>query len=215
MNTEIRVLIADDHPLMRSGVRQSIESAPGITVVAEAGDGSAALQMILQGKAQIAVLDISMPVMDGFQVLREIRKQKLPVEVIFLTAQSDEALFQEAVSLGVKAYVLKESAASDIVAAIRAVAAGEHYTSPALTTYLMRRQQAPQDRAGSLADLTATEMRVLRLVAEYKTTREIAEALFISPLTAETHRRNICEKLGLRGSNALVKFALSRRTELL
>lgn len=217
MGTEIGLVIADDHPLMRQGIRQTLNAAPELKILGEAGDGDRALELVCELKPRVAVLDISMPALDGFGVVREIKKRFLPVEVIFLTAQSDESLFEEAVALGVKGYVLKECAASDIVSCVRAVAAGHHYVSPALTSFLIRgRQPRAKDpaRAPNLRDLTATEMRVMRVVAEYKTTREIAAELHVSPLTIETHRRNICEKLRLRGSNALVKFALAHRAEL-
>jgi DNA-binding NarL/FixJ family response regulator len=217
MEDEIGVVIADDHPLMRRGIRQTLETAAGFRVLAEAGDGRSALDLLAKLRPQIAVLDISMPELDGFALVREIRKLDLPVQVVFLTAQSDESLFEEAVELGVKGYVLKECAASDVAMCLRAVAAGHHYVSPALSTYLIHgRQQARSSPSGAadLADLTGAEMRVLRLIAELKTTREIAEMLHVSPLTVETHRRNMCDKLGLRGSNALVKFALARKTRL-
>jgi DNA-binding NarL/FixJ family response regulator len=213
--SELRLVIADDHPLMRHGIRQSLEAAPGIAVIGESGDGAAALDMIAALQPDVAVLDISMPGMDGFEVAREVQGRRLNVRIVFLTAQSDESLLDAALDLGVRGYVLKESTASDIVAAVRAVADGQYYVSPALTGRLIRGKQESESRqTGRLKDLTPSEMRIMRLVAEYKTTREIAEELFVSPLTVETHRRNICEKLGVRGSNALVKFALAHKQEL-
>jgi DNA-binding NarL/FixJ family response regulator len=205
-------VIADDHPLMLKGVRQTLEADAGIAVVGEARDGRAALELLRQHRPEIAVLDIGMPGLNGFGVLREARKVGLPVETVFLTAQNDASLFEEAIALGAKGYVLKECVSSDIVAGVRAAAAGRHYISPALSSYLVRRA-AQSMPAGGLADLTPSERVVVRLIGEYKTTREIAAELFISPLTAETHRRNICEKLGLRGSNALIKFALGHKGE--
>jgi len=213
--SELRLVIADDHPLMRHGIRQSLEAAPGIVVIGEAGDGQTALEMIAAQQPHLAVLDISMPGLDGFGVAREVQSRRLNVGLVILTAQSDESLLDAALDLGVRGYVLKESTASDIVAAVRAVAAGQYYVSSALTGRLIRGKQETEARqTGRMKDLTFSEMRVLRLVAEYKTTREIAEELFVSPLTIETHRRNICEKLGVRGSNALVKFALAHKQDL-
>jgi DNA-binding NarL/FixJ family response regulator len=214
MNDEIRVLIVDDHPLMRQGVHQSIESTPGLKVVGEAGDGRSALELVESLKPDVVVLDISMPVVDGFGMAREMKLRGIPAELVFLTAQSDESLLDEALALGAKGYILKECAASDVAAAVRAAVAGKHYISPTLAAHLLRgkeQSRRPQPPPGSLKDLTAAEMRVLRLVAEYKTTREIAAELFVSPLTVETHRRNMCEKLGLRGSNALVRFSLANK----
>jgi DNA-binding NarL/FixJ family response regulator len=217
METEISLVIADDHPLMRRGIRQTVEAAREFRILAEAGDGKAALDLVLRLRPQMAVLDISMPIIDGFGVVRELRQRRLPIEVVFLTAQSDESLFDEAVAIGIKGYVLKECASSDVVSCLRAVAAGQHYVSPALTSYLLSGRQQAESRSNGnpdLNDLTGAERRVLRLIAELKTTRQIADTLHVSPLTVETHRRNMCEKLGLRGSNALVKFALARKAGL-
>jgi len=215
MNNEIRIVIADDHPIVRRGLRESIEEAEGLIVLAEAGDGRGALELIRAQKPDVAVLDISMPVLNGFDVARAIVNDNLGVKIIFLTMHEQESLFDEAMNLGVKGYVLKESSAGEIVNCIKAVAAGKHYTSPALTSYLISRSRRAdsQEKAG-LKTLTPTERRILKLIAQYKTSREIADELFISYNTVETHRRNICEKLDLRGSHALMKFALAHDSEL-
>ena len=217
MGAEIRVVLADDHPVVRQGLRQAIESDQSLKVVAEAGDGHQALELVKRLKPEIIVLDIDMPGLDGLAVARAIGEQDLGSEVIFLTIHREEDLFDAAISLDVKGYVLKDSALGDIVSGIKAVAAGQHYTSPALTTYLLNRQR----RAASLAKerpglraLTATERRVLVLIADYKTTKEIADELFISYRTVETHRTNICHKLEVHGSHALMKFALSHKSQL-
>jgi len=210
LESPLELVIADDHPLMRQALRQTLESA-GLHVAGEAGDGKAAVKKIVETNPAIAILDIAMPLLDGFGVVREVRRLRLPVEIVFLTANHEEALFEEAIAQSVKGYVLKESSASDIVTAVHSVAAGQRYASPALTTYLVYRSRRTPGSSSSLALLTATELRVLRLISDYQTTREIAEAMSVSPLTVETHRRNICEKLSLRGSHALVKFALANR----
>jgi DNA-binding NarL/FixJ family response regulator len=127
----------------------------------------------------------------------------------------EEKLFKKALEAGVKGYVLKDSAASDIISCIKAVAAGQNYTSPELTTYLVSRvrqvDSLREPRSGA-ETLTATELRVLALLAEYKTSKEIAQELFVSPRTVETHRNNICQKLGIHGSHALMKFALAQKS---
>ena len=216
MGNEIRILLADDHPIVRHGLRQSIQEEPDLQIVAEAGDGRIALQLIQEMKPHVAVLDIAMPGLDGFAVAREVFKQNLQAALIFLTAHREEALFDKALELGVKGYVLKESVMSDIVSSIRAVAAGQHYTSPLMTSYLVNRRRATgaNKRAPNLNDLTPSELRILKLIADSKSSKEIAEALFISYHTVETHRKNICEKLDLHGSHALVKFALEHKAEL-
>ena len=215
MAREIRILIADDHPLLRQGLRQAIEADLRFGVIAEASNGRAALDQIQRLKPQIAVLDIDMPDMDGFAVVRELRARQLVVDVIFLTVHRDERFFMEALQLGTKGYVLKDSAVTDIVSGIGAVAAGEHYTSPALTSYLVKqRRGATTTPAAGLHDLTSTERRVLALIADYKTSREIGDLLHISHRTVQTHRANICIKLDLHGSHALMKFALDHRDAL-
>lgn len=217
MSSEIKILIADDHPIVRQGLRQTIESGDGLKVVAEAGDGQEALARIKDLKPHVAVLDIQMPLLDGFGAARAIREEGIAIGLVFLTVYRDEDIFNAALDVGVKGYVLKDSAVSDIVACVRAVAAGEHYASPSLTSHLISRGRRAailvEERPG-LAALTPTERHVLRLIADYKTSKEIATELFISPRTVETHRNNICQKLDLHGSHALMKFGLTHKSEL-
>ncbi len=217
MNTEIRILLADDHPLLRQGLRQAVEAEPQFKVVAEVGDGNAALEQIRKLKPDIAVLDINMPQLDGFAVARAIRDEQLPVEIIFLTAYRERTFFNQALELGAKGYILKDSAVTDIVTGLRAVVAGEHFTSPAMTSYLIQRsgRGAPPDNLpAKIKDLTPTERRILKLIAAYKTSKEIADELCISFRTVNTHRANICQKLEIRGNHALMKFALDHEAEL-
>jgi len=215
MGDEISIVIADDHPMFRRGLRQSLEECADFKILSEAGDGQAGLQMIKDLNPAVAILDISMPVMDGFAVARELQKVNHQTRLIFLTAYQEESIFEEAVQLGVKGYLLKESSLNEIVSCVKAVSAGQHYTSPALTTYLINLSRSPAGTSEpGLKGLTPTELRVLKLIAEYKTSREIAEELFVSYHTIETHRRNICDKLDLHGSHALIKFALAHAREL-
>jgi len=215
--TEIRIVVADDHPIVRQGLRQSLEAERGLKVVAEATDGQTALEQIKSLTPQVAVLDIDMPGLDGFSVLRALRGEKIEVEVVFLTIHRDEDFLNEAINLGAKGYVLKDSALTDIVTCVKLVASGQHYVSPALTGLLLNRQQRTaslSQRKPELKDLSPTERRVLKLIAEYKTSREIADQLFISHRTVETHRTNICNKLEIHGNHALMKFALAYKSEL-
>ena len=217
MKSEIRVVIADDHPVFRQGLRQVVELEQGIKVVGEAGDGASALRMIQELAPDVAVLDINMPQLKGFDVAREIRQQSLAVRIIFLTMYDDERMFNEALNVGALGYLLKDSAISDIVGGIRAVAAGQHFISPSISGYLFKRAArgaALSEQTPSLGDLTPTELRILKLIAEYKTSKEIAAELFISYRTVENHRTSICHKLGIHGSNALIKFALEHKYEL-
>jgi len=217
MKSEIRVVIADDHPVFRQGLRQVIETERGIEVVGEAGDGAAALRMIQELGPDIAVLDINMPNLKGFDVARQIRQRSLGVRIIFLTMYDDERMFNEALNAGALGYLLKDSAISDIVGSIRAVAAGRHFITPSISGFLVNRSTrgaALSEKIPSLDDLTPTELRILKLIAEYKTSKEIAAQLFISYRTVENHRTSICHKLDIHGSNALIKFALEHKYEL-
>src|SRR4030095_12271426 len=181
MGDEISIVIADDHPMFRRGLRQSLEECPDFKILSEAGDGKTVLQMIRDLNPTVAILDISMPVMDGFAVARELQAASGDTRLIFLTAYQEESIFEEAMQLGVKGYLLKESSLNEIVSCVKAVVADQHYTSPALTTYLINLNRPRSEKTvPGIKDLTPTEMRVLKLIAEYKTSREIAGELFIS-----------------------------------
>lgn len=210
MSDEIRILIADDHPIVRKGLRMAVEEDPGLTIVAEAADGETALGLIEKLRPQVAVLDVDMPKLDGFGVAREIHKRQLPVEMIFLTMHAQEDLLREALDLGAKGYILKDSALLEIVAAVRAVAAGQPYLNSALTARLLQRQTPPTKNT-PLDLLTPTERRIVRLIAADKSSKEIGAELSIHYRTVENHRTNICGKLGLEGANALLRFALQNQ----
>ncbi len=204
----IRIVIADDHPIVRQGLCKIIEADPQLKIVAEAGDGLTALNKIAQLQPDVAILDVDMPHLDGFGVVREAVAQKLGARIIFLTIHSEEELFQAALDLGVKGYVLKDSAIDEIVTAIKAVAEGRRFTSLPMTTGISqaRALDAERERLG-FNKLTPTEMRVMQLLADYQTSKEIADKLSISSRTVDTHRTNISQKLDLQGSHALLKFA--------
>lgn len=217
MPTDVRVLLADDHPVLRTGLKQVVDADSRLRVVAEADDGESALEQIETHTPDIAVLDIDMPKLDGFGVLREMQKRRLATAVIFLTFHADEELFNEAMELGAKGYILKEGALSGITEGIKAVAAGQHYVTPSLTAFLLRRRtraQQLEERLPGLGDLTPTERRILRLIASGDSSKEIAEQLFVHYRTIENHRVAIAQKLGLQGHNAVLKFALRHRGEL-
>ena len=195
-----------------------ISSDARFQVLEEAADGAQALARIRDLHPTIAVLDVNMPQQNGIEVARALQQQNLPTRIVFLTMQHDEATFNTALDLGADGFLLKESAVEEILTCLNAVAAGGKFVSPQLSAFLVNRgsrTRALQEQKPALADLTPAEMRVLRLIANQKTTREIAELLFISPRTVERHRENICAKLELRGSNALLKFALDNKSQLL
>jgi DNA-binding NarL/FixJ family response regulator len=217
MGIDIRILIADDHPIFRQGLRLVIEAQRGLTVVAEAADGHQALERLQEGDIAVAVLDVTMPVKDGFAVAREARERRLAAALVFLTMHKDEHYLSAALDLGVRGYVLKDNATTEIVDCIRSVAGGGEYISPTLSSFLIRRHT----RAASLAEqkpaleqLTPAERRILRLVADGLTSREIAGQLCLGVRTVEHHRNNVAVKLALRGSHALTKFALKHKSDL-
>ena len=213
MSKEIRIVIADDHPIFRSGLRMVIETDPLLRVVAEADDGESALAHILELQPDVVVLDINMPPPDGMEVARELHSRHSPVKTVFMTMHKDEALLNAALNIDVKGFVVKDAAANEIVGCIKAVATGQSYLSPALSDHLLnRRSHATQGPA--VENLTTSERHILQLIAESKSNKEIAAELFISIRTVEHHRSNICGKLGLNGKNALLTFALTHKNDL-
>lgn len=214
---ELLIVIADDHPIFRRGLRGMIESEANVTIAAEAENGETAFSLICEHEPDIAVLDLDMPQKDGFAVIDAIRQKNLATEVIFLTMHNDEGIFNAALDLGVKGFVLKDSALPEIIDCIEAVRRGQKYISPALSTYLINRRNrsdALAEEKTGLKSLTPSEQNILRMIAGGKTSREIAETLFISIRTVDRHRANTSQKLDLRGTNALVKFAIAHRSEI-
>lgn len=213
---DIRIIIADDHPVVRQGLRLALTVDASIVVVGEAGDGQTAITQIETIQPDVAILDINMPGLGGFDVARALQGTTNKTALIFLTIHCEEDMLTAALDLGVRGYVLKDSAIAEIVAAIKMVAGGGRYTSPSLMSHLMksRRAASTPPPGPRLDDLTPTERRILRLIADYLTSKEIAEQLNISYRTVETHRTNICTKLDIHGSHALMKFALERKSEL-
>jgi len=216
VDEEIRILIADDHPIVRRGLRLSVEEDAGLKVVAEASDGEMALALIKKYHPHVAVLDIDMPKLDGLGVAREIARQKLDAKIIFLTFHADEDLFRSAMSLGSKGYILKDSASQEIVAGVRAVASGRPYISSAITEKLLHPREAASPQNTLTANLTPTERRIMRLIADGKSSKEIGAELSIHYRTVENHRTNMCRKLNLEGegANALLRFALQNKSLL-
>lgn len=212
MSEEIRILIADDHPIFRRGLRMVIESDRSLKVIGEADNGSAALEIIERDEPDVAVLDVDMPLADGLAVAKTIREKNLPTHAIFLTMYDDEGIFNAALDADVKGFVIKDSAATDIVNCIKAVAKGQRFFSAVLSQYLYNRT-TPERSPFEL--LTEAERRILRLIAQGKTSKDIADELFISVRTVEHHRSHICTKLDLTGKNALLTYALTNKTSIL
>ena len=217
MRKQINVLIADDHPIFRSGLRLIIEGDALLKVVGEAEDGESALACIRALQPDVAVLDIDMPPPNGLAVARQVLEEGLPVETIFLTMHNEEELLNAALDAGVKGFIVKDGAANELNACIKAVAAGRSFIGPTLSGHLLKRRNKPDPPAAQssvIKDLTAAERHVLLLISESMTSKEIAEKMFISVRTVEHHRSNICAKLNLTGKNALLSFALTNKSQL-
>jgi DNA-binding NarL/FixJ family response regulator len=217
MTGSTTILIADDHPLFRKGLRQAIEAEPSFRILDEANNGETALRKIIELQPLITILDIDMPGKNGFEVAKEVTKLSLPVSIIFLTMYKEEDMFSSAMDLGIKGYVLKENAGSDIIDAIKAVAEGRYYISPLISDFLVRRGEQSRlvrKQHPLLESLTPMERRILKFISENSTSKQIAEILHISPKTVENHRLNIVKKLNLQGAHSLLKFAIENKSAL-
>jgi len=217
MNNPMKILLVDNHPLFRHGLREVILSEPDYQIVGEAGDGAAALPLIGQTKPDVVILDIDLPKLDGLELIRRLQLEAGSPQIIVLTLCKNESVFNEAITRGVKGFILKEDPANEILQCLKALVAGQPYISASISGLLLRRHEkgrALHETKPALADLTAMEHRVLKLVAQNKTSKQIASDLFVSPYTIETHRCNICTKLELHGCQSLLRFALEHKSHL-
>ena len=217
MSDKIKIIVADDHPLMRKGLKTVLESENTFEVIAQASNGIEAFTALQESPADIITLDVEMPEMSGIEVARKIIEEKIETKIIFLTMYKDEDMFNEAMDIGASGYVLKENAVDDIVDCVKEVSKGSYYISPLISKYLINRQKKMQtlsDNSPSINNLTKTERNILRMVAQNKTSREIAEELFIASKTVENHRTNISRKLNLSGSHSLIKYAIEHKSLL-
>jgi DNA-binding NarL/FixJ family response regulator len=215
MEKEIKIVIADDHPIFRGGLKQIIDFDKRIKIIGEADNGQKALELITELKPDVAILDIDMPKKTGLEVLKELKDSD--VKIIFLTMYAEEDIFDEAMNLGIKGFVLKDSAVNDIIDCIYSVYDDRYYISPSVSDFLMNRRKKLNELKNNnpkLQNLTVTEKKILKYISENKTSKEIAEVLFISYRTIENHRANISGKLDLKGSHSLVKFAIENKSLL-
>ena len=208
MNGHTRILLADDHALVRRGLRMVLEAQSDLEVVAEAGDGVEALEAALREEVDLAILDVSMPRMTGLQAAAELTRRRPAIRVLMLSMHDSEQYLFEALKAGASGYVLKSGADRDLVEACRAAMRGEPFLYPAAVSRLIRDLL---DRAEEPADpLTPRELQVVKLIAEAHTTEQIAELLVISPRTVDRHRENILAKLGMRDRVELTRYAIRR-----
>ncbi|WP_431948959.1 response regulator [Actinacidiphila sp. bgisy167] len=205
-----RILLADDHALVRRGVRLILDGEPDLTVVAEAGDGAEAVAKAREEPVDLAVLDIAMPRMTGLQAARELSRVRPGLRILILTMYDNEQYFFEALKAGASGYVLKSVADRDLVAACRAAVRDEPFIYPGAVTTLIRTylERARQGEPLPARAITEREEEILKLVAEGHTSQEIADLLFISIKTVERHRANLLQKLGLRDRLELTRYAI-------
>ncbi|MCK9410530.1 MAG: response regulator transcription factor [Bacteriovoracaceae bacterium] len=217
MKKNIRIVIADDHPIFRKGLRTILESVNGFDIVAEAENGVESIEKIREYTPDVAVLDVDMPEKTGVQVVEEFRKGKCATEFVFLTMFKEKDLFDEAIALDVKGYVLKDNALTEITNCVKAVVKKEHYISPTLSSFVVQRSvtlKQFQKKHPTLEKLTPTEIKIVKQIASHKTSKEIAAELNISVRTVEHHRAHIAEKLNIKGAQSLLKFAVENKSLL-
>ena len=204
----IRILIADDHGVIRAGLRALLEDIPDITVVGEASDGGEAIAMAMELKPDILLMDLSMPNIGGIEATRQLSQQEPKVRVLILTIHEEESLLKEVVRMGASGYVVKRAAQEDLLHAIRVVARGDLYIHPTMTRALFNQTPVSGPKKELDIDtLTLREIEILQLLAKGYTNRQIAEHLSLSPRTVEGHRANLSGKLGLHSRVELVDYA--------
>ncbi|HEX9115059.1 MAG TPA: response regulator transcription factor [Anaerolineae bacterium] len=205
----VRVLLADDHGVLRGGLRTLLNEMPGYQVVGEAADGGEAVRLAEELRPDLALLDISMPMMDGIEVTRVLKGRQPDVTVLILTVHEDEQLLREAIKAGAAGYVVKKAAQSELLSAMEAALRGDLYVHPAMTRALLApvsNQQVLYQPSEEV--LTRREVQVLALIAQGYTNMQIAEALVVSIRTVESHRANIMSKLGVHNRAELVRYAI-------
>jgi len=211
--SQIRIVLADDHTVMRAGIRLVLERQPDLHVVGEASDGREAVNAVERVHPDVVVMDIAMPNLNGIEATRQIVANGAAVSIVVLSMHSDEEYVLRALKAGARGYLLKESAEADLIAAVWAVIGGKSFFSPAVSRLLVEdyvRQLQDRDIEDSYELLTTREREILQLVAEGKSNKDVANLLNLSVYTVETHRSNIMEKLNLHGMPELILYAVRK-----
>ena len=209
----IRIVLADDHTVIRKGLRLLLESQPGFKVVAEAADGREAVEVVDREAPHVVVLDVGMPNLNGIEAARQIASRRPQTAIVFLSMHSDESYVLRALKVGARAYLLKDSAEHDLINAIKAVSEGKAFFSPAISKMLVEdyvRQMQEREVEDSFDLLTPREREILQLLAEGKSNKEVATILKLSLYTVETHRSNILQKLNLHSVPELILYAVRK-----
>lgn len=213
MTEKLKILVADDHPLFRAGVVQTLTQLPGIEID-EAKEGNEALKRVIEQEPDIAILDLKMPGKTGLEILAELNEANIPVKTILLTMYKNTMYFYQAVSLGAKGYLLKETAVDDLLTAIKEVSEGRVFISNRLKNLIhtgKKDEFRNKLRIEAINSLTNSEKEIMKLLAEWKTSNEIADLLSNSVRTIENHRARISEKLSIRGAHSLIRFAIENK----
>jgi len=213
MNSKIRILIADDHTILRSGIRALLEVEPDIIVAGEADDGREAVRLAGQLKPDVILMDIAMPLLNGLEATRQIKREHPEIQVLVLTMYDHEEYFKQMLEAGASGYIIKRAAANELVEAIRAVYDGEAVLSPTITRLLLEDylNRDPVKEKDDPNALSSREREVLQLIAEGKTSRQIAELLNLSIKTIQSHRTNLMQKLNLHDRGDLIKYAIQKK----
>jgi DNA-binding NarL/FixJ family response regulator len=208
-----RIVLADDHTLMRRGLRLVLEREPGLAVVGEASNGREAIDIVIRENPDVVILDIAMPLLNGIEAAKRIHEERLKTAVMILSMHSDEAYILKALRAGARAYLLKDSAETDLIQAIRAVCSGKAFFSPAVSKVLAddyMRQIQQQGVEDPYDLLTSRERELLQLIGELRSTKDIASLLGVSPHTVDTHRSNLMQKLGVHSIPELILYAMRK-----
>ncbi|KAF0214695.1 MAG: TRAP-type C4-dicarboxylate transporter periplasmic solute-binding [Ignavibacteria bacterium] len=217
METVKKILIVDDHPLFRKGIKSVLAEDTDVKVIGEAGNSEEAMKLIEKETVDIVILDLQMPGMSGIELSKMIKSRYKNISIILLTMHKDERIFNNSLEYGLEAYILKENAVEEVLKAVHVVADGNFYLSPSMSEYMIQKsmkQKKLVDENPGIKNLSEKEKEILNLISQNKTTKEIAEALFVSYKTIENHRANICKKLNITGCNALLKFIIENKTLL-
>jgi DNA-binding NarL/FixJ family response regulator len=217
MADSIRIVVADDHPIFREGLAHTIQQDAAYSVVGQAGDGAAALQLMRTLHPDIAVLDVNMPVMNGLDAVRAAHREALPTSMVLITMHTQPEYFDAAMDLGVRGYLLKDSVIGELMRCLSTVAKGEYFITPSIAHLLIERKKRQQELWNSqpaLSRLTPAERKILGLLSRNFSSKEISDQLFVSVRTVESHRQHISQKLEIKGHNKLLQFAMEHRSEL-
>jgi two-component system, NarL family, response regulator DegU len=205
-------VVADDHPIFRKGLIDALKQIHDLDIIAEVSDGVEAYKNIIAKRPDVAILDIEMPGLTGIDVAKKVLGEKSETKFIVLTMHREKDFFNDAMNIGVMGYVLKDNAITELIDCVKKVIKGGKYVSPGIEKLLVRNEG--EKHVPEIDKLTATERVILKLIAESKTSSEIAQLLFVSPHTVDNHRANIVKKIGLEGKNSLLKFALEYKNNL-